>query len=157
MTRRSWISLAINLYKAYRYTDESARKKNASVKCQIQMSKELNNVINKTKDQLELEVKDEQLAIKAPLAAPALVTPPKTKQNVEAAIVPFEPDWNDEPDFDLMQIVSELEEGKLAELQPKLTTNNTNSIISQNLVQQHNSPMFAGCRIGNITININKT
>ena len=119
------------------------------------MSKELNNVVNKTMEQLEKESQDEQLAIEAPpLVAPALITPPKNQQNVEATIVPFEPNWDDEPNFDLLQIVSELEEGKLPQIQPKPTTNN--STISQNLVQQQNSPMVSSCRIGNITINIQK-
>ena len=49
--------------------------------------------------------------------------------NVEAAIVPFEPNWDDDTDFDLMKIVSNLEDGKLTQLQVPNT-----STISQNLM-----------------------
>ena len=118
------------------------------------MSKELNKVINKTNEELEQE---KQLVIEAPPSPPPItsVTPPVIPSNVEGAIVPFEPNWDDEPDFDLMQMVSDLEDGMLAQIQPP-KTNTNNSTKSQNLLQQRNSPMFSGCKIGNITINIQK-
>ena len=71
-------------------------------------------------------------------------------ENVQDKIVPFEPNWGDEPDFDLMAIVAELEH----EAQNNPTTSNT--IQNLELIQQHNLSMFAGFRIENKTMNINK-
>ena len=83
-----------------------------------------------------------------------LVQLPLPKPNVEVAIFPFEPNWDDDDtDFDLMKILSELEDGKLDQLQPRPQGTNT---ISQSLMHQPNSPMFSGCRIGNITTSIQK-
>ena len=93
------------------------------------------------------------MAIEAPLAPPKPVENaivPKSIQNIEGNTVQFEPNWGDEPDFDLMVIATELE-GQEYQIQP-----NTSNTIQQKLVQQCNSLMFAGCKIGNITININK-
>ena len=46
------------------------------------------------------------------------------KPNVDVAIAPFEPNWDDaDSDFDLKKIISHLEDGKLAQLQPP--TSNT--------------------------------
>ena len=85
----------------------------------MQMSKELNKVINKMKDQLEEEEKQKEIMAPQPRPAIEPSPPPITlksvqdlNQNVEAAIVPFEPKWDDDDtDFDLMQILSELEDG----------------------------------------------
>ena len=49
---------------------------------------------------------------------------------MQVNIVPFEPNWGDEPDFDLMSIVVELE-AQEQQLQP-----NTRNTILQKLVQQ---------------------
>ena len=105
------------------------------------------------KDEIEDEPQQESLAIKAPSAPPKPVENaivPKSNQNIEGNIVPFEPNLGDEPDFDLMVTVTELE-GQEYQIQP-----NTSNTIQQKLVQQCNLPMFAGCKIANITIKINK-
>ena len=74
-----------------------------------------------------------------------------TAPYAEGAIVPFEPNWDeDTADFNLMEIVSELENGKLAQIAQPINT------VSKSLMQQCNSPLFTGCKIGNITINIQK-
>ena len=76
----------------------------------MELCKELNKVINKTSEDKENENQDKQLTIKAPppnhqpeINAVSLV--PKANdlipENVQDKIVPFEPNWGDEPDFDI--------------------------------------------------------
>ena len=125
----------------------------------MEMCKELNKVISNTKDQIEDEANDDkpaQLAIMASQPEPvqnALVSKSATSngENVQPNIVPFEPNWGVEPDFDLMAIVAELEDQQLVQIYPM-----SNTLQHKLIQQQWNSPMFAGCKIGNITININK-
>ena len=66
------------------------------------------------------------------------------KPNVKVAIVPFEPNWYDtDIGCYLMKILSEVEDAKLAQLP-------STNMVSQNLLQQRNSPMFHRCKIGNM-------
>ena len=76
---------------------------------------------------------------------------PDIQQNVGQEIVPFELNWDDDSaDFDLLNILSEVEENQQqVEAQhnvPGGTGPNTNTTSSR-LMQQRNSPMFAGCKI----------
>ena len=71
-------------------------------------------------------------------------------ENNEKNITPYESNWDDDPDFDLMKIASEIENQQAEGPNPSMSN------VNQNLLQQRNSLMFAGCKIGNITINITK-
>ena len=82
-------------------------------------------------------------------------TPPPPAIPENAQIVPYEPQWDDTPDFDLLTMLAELEnDQKVAQITPNLTT--LMSTVSNQLMQQRNSLMFSGCQIGNITIYITK-
>ena len=104
----------------------------------MEVCKELNKVIKKMKDEIEDEQKQEPLAIKVPLAPSKPVENaivPISNQNVEGNIVPFEPNWVDEPDFNLMVIVTKLE-GQEYQIQSNTSYNRNwfNSIICQCLL-----------------------
>ena len=129
----------------------------------MEMGKVLAQAINKTHDELM-----QQISKSKPL--PPVTTPKaiegKPSENLpdiqlgdSTAIVPFEPDWdNQDSDFDLLKILSEIDDKSSKDLanvapatQSLITT--TSNVLQQ---QQCNSPMFAGYQIGKITINIVK-
>ena len=69
-------------------------------------------------------------------------------------VIPYEPNWDDDTeDFDLLQILNEMDteaQRVLAVPKSNSTTTTSTSAVSENYVQQHNSPMFAGCKMANI-------
>ena len=86
---------------------------------------------------------------------PALEPPVQIAQQPDAdanakAVVPFEPNFDDDiEDTDWLKIFCEVEEENSNLMKMPAVTNTT-------MMQQHNSPMFANCKIGNINISIHK-
>ena len=90
------------------------------------------------------------------------------KENIQEsnAVIPFEPNFNlhdDLDDFDLMKVLSEVEnENMAALLQWAKCTNKDSTTTTSKQVMKWPAPnpmpmMFADCQItGNITINLNK-
>ena len=111
----------------------------------------------------------------APMQRAIQAPPPNpVEQNVQDAIVPFQPNLDqneDEVSFDILDFLSDLEnqpqnpgpnamalvpKDKNVPVQQSSKLKNTTQTISQNLLQQRNSLIFHSCKIGNITINLNK-
>lgn len=96
-------------------------------------------------------------AIEAP---PAIKNPPDITLPESSNLISFEPVWNEDINFDLMKIVSELDKKSQDQLAnptvpPAVPATMT---TSTHFLQQHqkDSPMFSGCQIGKIIINIVK-
>ena len=76
------------------------------------------------------------------------------QENVQGAIIPFEPNFDDKDleGIDWLKVLCDAENANKEDTVVQLKDN----LVSNTLMQQRNSPMFANCRIGNINININK-
>ena len=72
------------------------------------------------------------------------------------AIIPYEADFTQDniPDFDLLTYISKMQHEELNANVPK--GKETTKTLMSNTMNQHNSLMFAGCKIGNINITIHK-
>ena len=152
--KRLWTLQAINQCKASLFTREYNQKK-------MEMGKLLNSKLSATamkpNDQEEQQNSVQQVISNQILAQniTPVPTPPPPAIPENAQIVPYELQWDDTSDFDLLTMLAELEnDQKVAQVTPKLTT--LMSTVSNQLMQQRNSLMFSGCQIGNITINITK-
>ena len=93
-----------------------------------------------------------QLAIQSKPSEMA-VTP---KTNMENAVVPYEPSFNDDcdlPDFDLLSALAEFEEKNDANMvQNSVST----TLANTNVLNQIPKALFANCHIGTINLNIVK-
>ena len=131
----------------------------------MEMGQVLGQAINKTHNELKQQIA--KLKALPPATRPKAIEakPSENMANIElgesTAIVASVPDWDDQDsDFDLMKILPNLDDKSSKELanpapvtqSPAMPSTSTN-VLQQ---QQHNSPMFAGCQIGKITINIVK-
>ena len=101
----------------------------------------------------------------APMVPAIAQTPLKDNEN----IIPLQPNFNDTPNFDIMQLLSHLDDDtsienvvqavvpmdnrEIGQAAPPPSTQNTSNVSN---VMQCNSPMSNSCRIGQINININK-
>ena len=98
-----------------------------------------------------------QVKITEPLPSPSLPQQTSTKGDQTASktqLVAYEPNFDDEiPDIYLLSYIAELQNEELNA--PKTQVQSKFSAIT-NTMTQRNSPMFAGCKIGNINIIINK-
>ena len=87
------------------------------------------------------------------LAIAAMSRPVMEKENVCDAIVPFNPQFDDDiPDFDLIQLLKEVEQEEKPKTPPHTTTKN--SMMSSNVVNNVPKSLFHNCTIQNITFNM---
>ena len=85
--------------------------------------------------------------------------PVQNKENSDANIVPFEPNFDDQgvPDFDLLEILKEVEEPhEEARNTHVMMTPTTTATTSNNVLNNIPKSLFHNCTIQNITFNMNK-
>ena len=78
------------------------------------------------------------------------------QEPTENAVLPYEPNVNNQADFDLMSFITDLQNDEFNEMSVK-NTPKVASTVTSTTMNQRNSPMFAACKIGNINITINKS
>ena len=133
-------------------------------KTKMQMGKVLSTSLQTKDDQLLREIENvpsvptsavtkPTTPMKAIEAAPEQAIQPQDTPKDNNIIVPFEPDFDEDiDDTDWLKILCEVEEQN-ANLLPMA---NTQCTAVKNTSIQRNSPMFVNCKIGNISINIQK-
>lgn len=100
-------------------------------------------------------------------APPMLDQAPSTENQLQpenpipAELVPYQENIRQHvPDFDLMSFVADLEDDDMLAMSETVSTTNRNTVAVQKQMVKKSSPklpVFAGCKIENITININKS
>ena len=129
----------------------------------IEMGKVLSSAMSKSDDALLQEIEAQPKIPSLPPPVPKEPTPLKAIQPpVEInAVVPYEPNFDDDEDFDnidWLKVLCDMENTQEVTT-PKANTSvapSTMNTLSTTMMQQRNSPMFAGCKIGTININITK-
>ena len=125
-----------------------------------QMGKVLFQSMTKPEDQINIT---QQRAIAPSQPQQAIMPPPPPpavaeKPNAQAAIVPFQPQLDDQevPEFDICEILEDIEkqnqQGPSATSKALVTSNKSNTNVMNNTPKT----CFANCTIGNITFNIQK-
>ena len=94
-----------------------------------------------------------------PSPRPAITPIMHNKENVSDVVVPFQPQFDDQgvPDFDLIEIMNNLESPEKATTTACMTVTTTSSAMTANNVL-NNIPksLFHNCTIQNITFNMPK-
>ena len=140
----------------------------------IDMAKTLSTALSKTDQEMLQEKQKENQAQIGTLAS--ILKEPNMNAHVNSnssviqevqkepqMLVSYEPNWDDVQDFNLLDLLADLDENpsKVAVPESKKLTTTVDSPVkpittTMTMMQQHNSLMFAGCKISQITININK-
>ena len=136
-------------------------------KTKIKMGQVLGASLSKDDDDLLKQIENAPTPLqlqapppKNPSPVMAIEAPPPS--NVNQEILPFEPNFEEDTsnDIDWLKYLCEVEQQtkelpQFAASENKTVTPQTDTKVS-NTMMQRNSPMFAGCKIGNINITINK-
>ena len=94
-----------------------------------------------------------------PAIAPRNVVQQKENVTPSAALVPFQPNFEDQevPDFDLMAILNDMEKEEDKTIEKKGKSEQTTSVnTTSNVVNQIPKSMFSYCTIQNVTFNMPK-
>ena len=116
----------------------------------IKSCQPLRAILPKEKQQ---KPKPAQSALPAPVKQPTSEQfPVQNKENTTKEIVPFEPSFDDVPDFDLLSVLADIEKSETKNENPAVTTTSN----THNIVNNVPKSLFSNCTIGNIHFHINK-
>lgn len=98
-------------------------------------------------------------ALPGPSAPPTPNNENQAPKQISAELVPYQDDIRQHvPDFDLMSFVADLEDDDMLAMCETVSTNKNTVAVQKQMVKKSSPklPVFSGCKIENITININK-